>query len=686
MCGIVGVLSFDDCAFRVSESYLVRMRDVMSHRGPDGAGLFISLDRRVGLGHRRLSIIDLSDNALQPMSNEDGTLWVVFNGEIYNHVEIRAELERRGGHRWKTDHSDTEVILHAFEEWGIDCVHKFRGMFAMALWDTKQRQLWLIRDRIGVKPLYYSIHHGRVTFASEIKALLEDPEQPRAVNEEALYHYLSFNVAPAPATLFRGIHKLPPATWIRIQENGHLRECRYWDVWDHTRPLMGVSEAEIAELLLAELRTAVRLRKISDVPVGVFLSGGIDSSTNAALFSEGENRPIKTFSIGYHGADQGNENRLYRARGLARLVFGYDGSYKDYRNELHYARMIARVVGAEHHELLLRESDLLNFLPHMARHEDEPLADPSCVPTYYVSKLARDFGVVVCQVGEGSDELFCGYPYWKASLRLQHFRNLLPIPSGLAKLGLAGLYLLDSDRKSSWQSQFSRELLRRALVNEPVFWGGAEVLSDAQKQRLLTPRLRKKFARFSSWEAIRPIRQRFEEKAWEPSTLNWMSYLDLNVRLPELLLMRVDKMSMAVGLEARVPFLDHKFVELAMSIPEAVKTRNGTLKYILKKSVRGIIPDELIDRKKQGFGMPIYEWYFAKFGEYLSNEMKEFCNTTDFFEWKEALPLLPRRGWALLNIALWWKRFIVSETVSLPALPVALPLQQQRVQSLPIGS
>src|SRR6266481_5648038 len=237
MCGIAGVLSFTNSAFRVSESYLTRMRDVMAHRGPDGAGIFVSPDRRLGLGFRRLAIIDLSERAMQPMSNEDGTLWVVFNGEIYNHAEIRAELEGLGGHRWKTDHSDTEVILHAFEQWGIDCVQKFRGMFAIGLWDTKQRQLWLIRDRIGVKPLYYSIHHGRITFASEIKALLEDPDQPRGVNEEALYYYLSFNATPAPLTLFSGIQKLAPGTWLGVNEDGQVQECRYWDVLDHTQPL-----------------------------------------------------------------------------------------------------------------------------------------------------------------------------------------------------------------------------------------------------------------------------------------------------------------------------------------------------------------------------------------------------------------------------------------------------------------
>jgi asparagine synthase (glutamine-hydrolysing) len=656
MCGIVGVLSFTNSAFRVSEHYLTRMRDVMAHRGPDGAGNFISPDHRLGLGFRRLAIIDLSERAMQPMSNEDGTLWVVFNGEIYNHAEIRAELERLGGHRWKTDHSDTEVILHAFEQWGIDCIQKFRGMFAIALWDMKQRQLWLIRDRIGVKPLYYSIHHGRMTFASEIKALLEDPEQARGVNEEALYYYLSFNATPAPLTLFAGIQKLAPGTWLRINEDGHVQECRYWDVWDHTQPLTNASEGEIAERILSELRTSVKLRKISDVPVGVFLSGGIDSSTNAALFSEGDGQAVKTFSI------------------------GYDKEYESYPSELPYARKIARRVGAHHHELLLGESDLLDSLSLIVKHQDEPLADPVCMPVYFVSKLARDNGVIVCQVGEGSDELFWGYKYWRDSLRLQHFANSFPLPKPLRKLGLAGLNFMDGNAGASYRRQFSCEVLRRALSNRPVFWGGAELFSDSQKQQLLSPRLRKKFADFSSWEALRPIRQRFEEKAWEPSPLNWMTYLDLNLRLPELLLMRVDKMSMAVSLEARVPFLDHKFVELAMSIPQAVKTRNGVLKSILKKAVRGVIPDELIDRKKQGFGVPVYEWYHTKFGQYVEKEMKEFCENADLFQFEGVSPFLKKRGWALLNVALWWKQYIGSPAAAPHAVSEPVPLKTQQVE------
>jgi asparagine synthase (glutamine-hydrolysing) len=632
MCGIAGTLVFRDSAFRVDEPYLTRMRDTMVHRGPDGGGNWISPDGRVGLAHRRLSIIDLSTVANQPMSNEDDSLWVTFNGEIYNHADIRAELVQLGGHRWKTDHSDTEVILHAFEQWGIDCVQRFRGMFAIALWDVKRRELWLIRDRIGVKPLYYSRHNGRLTFASEIKALLQDPGQRRAVNEEGLFHLLSFLTTPAPETLFEGINKLPPSTWLRVSADGQVTEQRYWDVWDHAKPLTGLSEDEIAQRLLAELRTAVKLRKVSDVPVGVFLSGGIDSSTNAALFSEDASGPVKTFSI------------------------GYEGSYKSYPSELKYARQMAELVKAEHHERLLTIDDLFDFLPRMIQLQDEPIADPVCVPVYYVSKLARDHGVIVCQVGEGADELFWGYPTWKLKLRLQQANDFFPVPNFCRRLGLTALRLLGQGAGHPY------EALHRAAKGQPVFWGGVDAFTTAEKLALLSPRLRQRFRDHDSWQVLQPIWDRYQQKAWEKSPLQWMSYADLNLRLPELLLMRVDKMSMGVSLEGRVPFLDHKFVELAMSIPQALKTRNGTLKHILKKAVRGLIPDELIDRKKQGFGVPIYEWFFERLGDRARAELEDFCKQTDLLD-LDAVMRLYQRGrsaqvWYLLNIALWWKEFI----------------------------
>jgi asparagine synthase (glutamine-hydrolysing) len=373
------------------------------------------------------------------------------------------------------------------------------------------------------------------------------------------------------------------------------------------------------------------LRKVSDVPVGVFLSGGIDSSTNAAFFSEGEERPIKTFTI------------------------GYEGDYPSYPSELRYARQMATRVGAEYHERILGQNDLLDFLPQMVHLQDEPIADPVCIPVYYVSRLARDNGVMVCQVGEGADELFWGYPGWKMALQIQNY-NDLHVPRALKRLGLTGLRCLGKEET------FYYEWLRRGIIGQPIFWGGAEAFTQVQKLRLLSPRLRKQLADLTSWEVLEPIRKRFAEKAWAKSHLNWMTYLDLNLRLPELLLMRVDKMSMGVSLEARVPFLDHKFVELAMSIPESVKTKNGTLKYILKKAVRGLIPNEVIDRKKQGFGVPVREWFFDKLGKLAQHELNNFCNHADLLEHAEVQQLISAGNgpqvWYLLNFALWWKEYI----------------------------
>lgn len=641
MCGINGAIVLEAIDSRITEDYIVSMRDTMQHRGPDGAGMWVSEDARVGLGHRRLSIIDLSTTANQPMSNEDGSLQLVFNGEIYNHADIRRELEAVGKYKWKTDHSDTEVILHAFEEWGIDCLHRFRGMFAFALWDARTRELWLVRDRIGIKPLYYAMHHGRLVFASEIKALLADPEQPRAVNEEGLFHYLSFLTTPAPETLFEGIYKLQSGCLLRVDADGQIDHRRWYELWEHVRPVGDVTEEELCNRILSELRTSVQLRKVSDVPVGVFLSGGIDSSTNAALFSEGAANVVKTFSI------------------------GYEGEYDSYKNELTYARSVAETVKAEYHELLLNADDLLAFLPRMVELQDEPIGDPVCVPVYYVSKLARDNGVVVCQVGEGADELFWGYPSWKVKHRLQRAADL-PVPNFVKRMAMRMLGA--AGRGSSHEY----EALRRDVLGQPVFWGGADAFTDAAKRDLLSPRLQTKLAGVTSWDAIKPIHERFLKHAWEPSTLHWMTYLDLNLRLPELLLMRVDKMSMGVSLEGRVPFLDHKFVELALAIPERTKIRNGTLKYLLKKAVRGVIPDSVIDRPKQGFGVPVYEWFFERLGDEAYVTLKKFCEETDYFSWSAVEKVFrENRGpqaWYLLNVAIWWNTYIRPATLPVPAL------------------
>jgi asparagine synthase (glutamine-hydrolysing) len=625
MCGIVGVLGFQNSDFRVTKPYLARLRDQMIHRGPDGAGLWIDLALNVGLGHRRLAIVDLSPEADQPMCNEDESLWVSFNGEIYNHAELRQELNRIRPRHWKTHHSDTEVIVQAFEEWGIDCLNRFRGMFAIAIWDGRSREMWLIRDRIGIKPLYYTLDNGRLAFASEIKALFADPLQSRDIDEESLFHYLSFLTTPAPRTLYRGIRKLQAGTWLRVRPDGSVQERRYWDVWEHTKPLIGVPEPELIERLMAELRTAIRLRKMADVPIGVFLSGGIDSSTNATLFSEGESEQVHTFTV------------------------GYDGNFASAPNETEYARRTATGVGASHHEILLNVGDVTGFLGTMARLQDEPLADPVCVPIYYLSKLARDHGCIVCQAGEGSDELFCGYPLWLRFLQLQS-ADRLPVPSVIKRLGLGALAAAGKDQTVHY------EWLRRGANGNPVFWGGEEAFTHVQKLRLLHPDLRNRFRDLTSWDAISPIRERFLASAWDKSDLHWMSYLDLNLRLPELLLMRVDKMSMGVSLEARVPFLDHRFVELALSIPARAKLGSGGTKYLLKKAVRGLLPDEIIDRKKQGFNVPLQEWFNGALGATAQSELQAFCADTSFLDINEVMQLLdsPARAsaWYLLNFAL----------------------------------
>ncbi|MBQ7955070.1 MAG: asparagine synthase (glutamine-hydrolyzing) [Lachnospiraceae bacterium] len=634
MCGICGFYKLNQNNQYIGEEYLSVMNEQMILRGPDGGNVWLEKDNRCGLGHRRLSIIDLSTSASQPMSNEDGNVVIAFNGEIYNHAEIRKELEEIGGHVWKTDHSDTEMIIHAYEQWGLECIQKFRGMFAIALWDGRKEQFVLIRDRIGIKPLYYMIEDNVLTFASEIKAILKVRKAKPAINEKALYDYLSFLTTPCEQTLFDGIKKLRPAMYMVFDKNGNCREERYWDVWDYTHPeLYKADDATISDAILSELKTAVKLRKEADVPVGVFLSGGIDSSTNAALFSEGDNAKVKAFCI------------------------GYDQDYESYKNENHYAKMMAEYCNAEYHERLLNQDDLFDFLPEMVRLQDEPIADPVCIPVYYVSKLARDNGIIVAQVGEGSDELFWGYTTWKTYLDLA-IANDKPVPNFIKKIGLAAI------RAAGRGNRHYAEMLRRGVEKQPIFWSGAEAFYDYDKKRMISDDLRRKLGDYTSFEALRPTYDRYKEKAWEQSHLNWMSYADLNHRLPELLLMRVDKMSMGVSLECRVPFLDHKFVELAMSIPQSKKTEGQISKTVLKKAVRGVIPDEIIDRKKQGFGVPVHDWFLGRLGVEMKKEVLNFANQTGLLNAAYIEKMFDDQAyaaklWYLFNLALWWKEYIV---------------------------
>ncbi len=555
----------------------------MAHRGPDDEGVFLSPDRRLGLGFRRLAIIDLSPAGHQPMSNEDGSVWIVFNGEIYNHAEHRPLLEAKG-HTYR-GRSDTETIIHLYEEYGEDCVSYLRGMFAFAIWDRKRRRLFLARDRLGIKPLYYTAVNGALVFGSEIKALAAYPGISREIDQEALYHYLTFMVPPAPQTMFRGIRKLPAGFRMTVDAAGEIRTEPYWDA------IVAAPEREYPDEYYAEttvelLRESARIHMMSDVPVGVFLSGGVDSSTLVALIAEQSSRPVNTFSVGFKG-------------------------YEAY-NELAYARQVSQRFGANHHEVMVDHKQALDYVPELVHSQDEPIADWVCVPLYFVSKLARDNGVIVVQVGEGADELFCGYPLYLASLAVQrHWPWLSKVPRSLWRMGGA---LAARARSGGLRQAHKAERLMQILDQEyGRFWGGAIVFRDGPKAQLLDTPMWRGNGRLDSTAVMDRAAERLAREKPGAGALERMTYFELKQRLAELLLMRVDKVTMSTSIESRVPYLDHRLVEFAMTIPQAVKIRNRQTKAVLKRAVRGLIPDNIIDRPKQGFSAPASEW--------LRNEM-----------------------------------------------------------------
>src|ERR1044071_916563 len=439
MCGICGIYEYGVSAPQVSGPLIEQMRDTMAHRGPDDAGVFVSQDGRVGLGNRRLAIVDLSPAGHAPMPNEDGRVWITFNGEIYNHDALRPGLIERGHHY--RSRSDTETIIHLYEERGLDFVDDLEGDFAIALWDETKRRLILARDRIGVKPLYYTVANGRLIFASEIKAILQHPAVTRDIDEEALYHYLTFLTTPAPMTLFAGIRKLPAGCLLTCDARGEVKITRYWDaiVPPMDAALLDDEQALKAELLRL-LEASIEKRMMSDVPFGVFLSGGIDSTANVALMARLMNRPVSTYTIGFR------DNPGF--------------------NEMAEARDVAREYATDHHEVMITEQQLLDFLPDLIFHQDEPIADPVCVPLYHVAKLARESGTTVIQVGEGADELFCGYQDYTRYLRLYDgaWRHLARLPRFLRRaasgVGQAALRGMADGMPSRWH-KMAPDLLRR---------------------------------------------------------------------------------------------------------------------------------------------------------------------------------------------------------------------------------
>ncbi len=641
MCGICGIYNFSKSpSNEVSTNIIKKMTDVIEHRGPDDEGIFISGDRRIGLGARRLSIVDVAGGH-QPLSNEDGTVWISYNGEIYNHLELRAELERKG-HRYRTK-ADTETVVHLYEEKGVACLADLRGMFAFAIWDETRQQLFLARDRVGVKPLYYTLANGQLIFGSEIKSILQHRSVGREINPEALYHYLTFVTTPAPMTLFKDIYKLPPGHFLVIDANGQMKCEQYWDAI--VPNLNGVVKPEeyYIERIRELLRESIRYRMMSDVPFGVLLSGGIDSSLNVALMAELMDRPVDTFSVGFKSEPK--------------------------YNELNYARQVVNEFGANHHEVMIDWPDLIDYMPRLIHHQDEPIADPVCVPLYYVSKLVKDSGVTVVQVGEGSDELFCGYEHYYQTLQRYrtYWRYLELFP--VLGWGMANSLLEPLFRRS--KRRYRQEYLRRLARRESLFWGGAIAFTEAQKEDLLSLTYRSGNEHSpSSYPEVEAYLSKIRLDKPQADFLERMIYLELKIRLPELLLMRVDKISMSTSVEARVPFLDHNLVEFAMNIPTQIKVRTQP-KHILKKAAEGIIPHNIIYRRKQGFGAPVSEWFRQP--EKLGNSLEDVLQNgaiwkRDFFNQAHIQKMAQEHFggerdygfmlWNLYNLGLWYDYWI----------------------------
>ncbi|MCI0513664.1 asparagine synthase (glutamine-hydrolyzing) [candidate division KSB1 bacterium] len=569
MCGICGKINRDP-EQPVDKRLLERMCDVIRHRGPDDAGYF--LQQNVGLGMRRLSIIDLAQGH-QPIFNEDGTLVVILNGEIYNFPDLRAELLKKG-HQFKTK-SDTEVILHLYEEYGEDCVHQLRGMFGFALYDIRQNRLMVARDRLGIKPIYYALDHEKFLFGSELKSLLQDPALARELDFFALNCYFSFMNTIAPDTIFKGVRKLLPGQYL-IYENDRLRVETYWRFQiNEDRKL---TEADCVARLVELLREAVRIRLISEVPLGAFLSGGIDSSTIVALMSQVMDQPVKTFSIGF-------KSKAF--------------------NELGYARDVAQLFHTEHHEYLV-EPDVIPVIDDLIWYLDEPFADPSAIPTYFVSKIARE-QVTVALTGDGGDEMFAGYSGYNVEALLNRFRKIPRfIRNGVITRVLEFFPNTSSARFNEQRKRLLRNFARVDLPAEDRFFSRHQIFSAGDKQQLYSPDLLQ--ALNGEFDITDRLLTYIDFPRHENS-INKMLYLDTNLYLPNDMLTKVDRMSMAVSLEARVPLLDHKLAEFVGTIPHPLKVHGSTSKYILKKAMAQILPAEILYRKKQGFNVPLNEWF-----------------------------------------------------------------------------
>ncbi len=585
MCGIVGIVH-PESKETVDLGILRLMNSSLKHRGPDDEGYWVH--QNVGLAMRRLSIIDL-EGGRQPISDESGNIWTVFNGEIYNFPELQKELIKKG-HRFRT-RSDTEVIVHLYEEEGENFVQRLRGMFAIALWDDRARKLLLYRDRVGIKPLHYWFRNGTLIFGSEIKALLEYPEVGREVSLSALSNYLSFLYIPSPQTIYREIHKLPPGHFLSYS-NGEIQIRSYWDF--AYREEKQLREDEWIGKLKEALNESVKSHLLSDVPLGAFLSGGTDSSTVVAWMSQGSSQPVKTYSIGFRD---------------------------DQFNELPYARKVAKHFGTDHHEKVL-EADVFDLLPKVIGAFDEPFGDSSAIPTYLVSEFARQ-EVKVALSGDGGDELFAGYLWTRKEIWLEKYRKLpLSLRKKLKNLVLQKEYY--PLRETSRWSAIQRFVYDAGLPPAESFARRAMSFQPWMKEGLFQDWVLQELAGEESFGLIR----NFFERDSAQSVMDKFLYLDSKIYLPDDLLVKVDRMSMCHSLEVRVPFLDHKVVELAGSIPFSLKLKGSTTKYILKQAMKEMLPSEILKQRKQGFSIPIQRWFrneFFGFAKKVLSEEQSLC-------------------------------------------------------------
>jgi asparagine synthase (glutamine-hydrolysing) len=620
MCGICGFNWHDDALVQA-------MADSFAHRGPNQKGSFCCDD--MSLGFRRLSIIDLSENGRQPMFNEDSTVCLVFNGEIYNFQELRPQLEQKG-HVFRS-HSDSEVILHAYEEWGDDCVQHLRGMFAFAIYDQQRKRLLLARDRIGIKPLYYTWQNGRLLFASEIKALLKAPQVERRINHQAMYDYLGFEFVPAPDTMFAGIHKLP-AGHLLVLENGQINSRQYWEL--HFR--LGQNWClfdEAVEQMRELLDQAVASHLVSDVPLGVFLSGGLDSSCIVALMRRHISGPLKTFTIGYE-----------------------DKSF----SELDYAQIVADHCQTEHHVLML-DSLKPDYVEQTLWHLDEPMTDLSTVPLYLLCKQAKE-QVTVCLSGEGADESFAGYDRFKAS-RMNSCFNLLP--SVVRKEMIGKMVALLPDQR---QKKGAINMLKRFIEGSNLDPAGQHLrwqyfLNEALAGKLFSSSFRSSITA----DPFRLVREHNARCDAGNDRINREIYLDTRFMMSDSVLMKVDRMSMASSLEIRVPLLDHVLVEFMASLPGDWKLKGMTTKYIFRAALEGLLPEKIVHRGKQGYSLPVKHLLRGELKDY----MIELLNNSAVIRENMNLPYVNQLIaehcslkhnhnhilWALLNIAIWHRRF-----------------------------